>query len=287
MVNDLPEARCSTLNSSPRERLYALRLELPPACFGRVLPVLLFFPSAKGTALCFSTRGTTILIDSGPKNPKIDAGEKIVVPDLRALGVSGVDLILLSHPDIDHVGGTGAILKAYPNATVAISECFRGNHQLFELLSKWGRKPDAVRWLGPDYQGIIGEFKITIDCPQIPQDGETNDGSMVVRLADGNASAVFTGDAPAKVEEQLCQIGNWHSEIMKAGHHGSRTATCRDWIQAVSPQYAILSCGLNNEYHHPHKEVLDRLIANHIKICRTDQEGDITFALRNGRFERE
>jgi len=248
---------------------------------------LTFLSVGQGDCAVFQHDGTTILIDSGPKNPKVDAGEKIVVPNLKGLGVDGVDLILLSHPDIDHVGGTGAVLKAFPNATVAISACFHENTQLLELLRKWGRSPNQVKWLGPEYQGTVGEFKIRIDCPQTDVDEETNDGSMIVRVADGAASAVFTGDAPAKVEESFSQISDWRSEIMKAGHHGSRSATSETWIETVHPEVAILSCGLNNEYHHPHAEVVNRLIKDGVKICRTDQEGNIGFVLKNGRFERE
>ncbi len=235
----------------------------------------------------FQHAGTTILIDCGPKSPKGDAGAKIVVPDLRQMGVEGVDLILLSHPDIDHIGGTGAILRAYPDATVAASACFRHNEQLLRLLTEWGRDPSKVKWLGPEYQGRVGEFQIRIDCPQTFDDEETNDGSMIVRIADGAASAVFTGDAPAKIEQAMDKIADWRSEVMKAGHHGSRSATSEEWIEAVHPEYAILSCGLNNQYHHPHKEVVDRLTADHVKICRTDHDGDVVFDFKDGHFVKE
>ena len=248
---------------------------------------LTFLSVGQGDCAVFQHEGATILIDAGPKNPKSDSGEKIVVPDLKQMGVDGVDLILLSHPDIDHIGGTGAVLKAFPDATVAVSACFRENQQLLELLSKWGRDPKQVKWLGPEYQGRLGEFQFRIDCPQTDPDEETNDGSMIVRISDGAASAVFTGDAPAKIEEAFDRVANWQSEVMKAGHHGSRSATSEEWIEAVRPEYAILSCGLNNEYHHPHQEVVDRLKTDGVKICRTDQEGDIVFSLKNGRFERE
>lgn len=248
---------------------------------------LSFLSVGQGDCAVFQHQGTTILIDCGPKNPHIDAGAKIVVPDLRGLGVNGVDLILLSHPDIDHIGGTGAVLKAFPEAVVAISACFREDSHLLELIRGWGRQPEDVRWLGPEYVGSIGDFKIRIDCPQTYADEETNDGSMIVKLWHEGASAVFSGDAPAKVEEAFSPVGDWRSEIMKAGHHGSRSATSEEWIQAVQPKFAVLSCGLNNEYHHPHKEVVERLKADGVKILRTDQDGDLRFELKDGRFERE
>jgi len=259
-------------------------------CTGLIWPKptrLTFLSVGQGDCAVFQNEGSTILIDCGPKKPQSDAGEKIVVPSLRAMGIDGVDLILLSHPDIDHVGGTGAVLKAFPDATVAISACFRENQQLLGLLRQWGRSPERVKWLGAEYEGRLGSFRIHIDCPQTDVDEETNDGSMLVRIADGAASAVFSGDAPAKVEEAFDRVESWRSEVMKAGHHGSRSATSEEWIEAVRPEYAILSCGKNNEYHHPHPEVVERLKSDGVKICRTDEEGDIVFVLRNGRFERE
>lgn len=248
---------------------------------------VVFLSVGQGDCAMFQHDGATILIDSGPLKRNFDAGEKIVVPKLRRLGVSGVDLILLSHPDIDHIGGTGSILKAYPDATVAVSACFRTNSQLLEQLRKWGRKPDQVKWLGPELSGKVGAFEIRIDCPQTDPDEETNDGSMLVRLKDGAASAVFTGDAPIKIEEAFARAEEWQAEILKAGHHGSRSSTSQEWLDCIHPEYAVLSCGLNNEYHHPHPSVVRRLQENGIKICRTDMDGDVIFDLAGGRFVKE
>lgn len=241
----------------------------------------------QGDCSVFQHQGVTILIDTGPKNPKIDAGEKIVVPKLRQMGVNGVDLILLSHPDMDHIGGTGAILKTYPEATVAVSRCFRDNKQLLGLLRDAGRTPEDIQWLGPELRGRIGDFSIQIDCPQTDPEEETNDGSMLVHLGDGAATAMFTGDAPAKIEEAFDHVMDVRSELMKVGHHGSRFSSCEDWLQMVHPRYAIVSCGINNEYHHPHPSVVNRLKADGIKICRTDLEGDVVFGLQDGHFVRE
>jgi competence protein ComEC len=226
-------------------------------------------------------------VDCGPKTPKADAGEKIILPSLRRLGVDSVDLILLSHPDLDHIGGTGSVIKNYPNATIAVSRCFSSNKQLLGLLREWHVKSSRIKWLGPELKGRVGDFEIRIDCPQTDPDEETNDGSMIVRIAEGQASAVFSGDAPAKIEEAFDRVADWRAEVMKAGHHGSRTATSQEWLDSVKPEYVVLSCGINNEYRHPHKEVVERLERDGVKICRTDREGDITFGLRNGRFERE
>ena len=245
-----------------------------------------FLSVGQGDCAVFRHEGTTILVDCGPKNPKVDAGSKYILPKLRAMGANGVDLILLSHPDMDHIGGTGSLIKAFPEATVAMSSSFRSNKQLLQLLTDWGKSPNQIRWLGAELEGRVGDFNIHIDCPQTDPDEETNDGSMLVRISSGAASVVFTGDAPSKIESAFSHVSNWTANVLKAGHHGSRTSTSEGWIEAVHPQYVVLSCGLHNEYHHPHKEVLERLEDHHISICRTDLEGDIRFRIENGKFQR-
>ena len=248
---------------------------------------LTFLDVGQGDCAVFQTQGSTVIIDTGPADARSDAGLKIVVPKLREMGITGVDLILLSHPDMDHIGGTGAILHEFPSATLAISSFFRHNHQLLAQLVKWGKHSEDVKWLGSELKGRVGTFELRVECPPITENEETNDGSMIVKIADGPASAVLTGDAPSKVEDEVEPLGDWHAEIMKAGHHGSHTATSEGWIESVRPEYAIISCGKNNRYGHPHKEVIDRLREDHVKICRTDREGDIVFTYINGRFVRD
>ncbi len=248
---------------------------------------LTFISVGQGDCAVFQTGGTTILVDAGPKTDKINAGERIVIPKLRQLGVDGVDLILLSHPDMDHIGGVGPILHAYPSARVAASYCFRENRQLLEQLATAGRRAEDVIWLNSALEGRVGTFDLRVICPVIEPDEESNDGSMFLRISSGSASAVFSGDAPSKSEMAVDRFGDWSSEILKAGHHGSKTASSEDWLEHVHPSVAILSCGLNNPYGHPHKIVLDRLSQDRIETHRTDLEGDLSFIVRDGKFVRE
>ena len=227
-----------------------------------------------------------MLVDTGPKDAYTDAGEKIVVPKLRALGVSGVDLILLTHPDMDHIGGTGSVLRHFPNARLAISDSFHTNHQLLKQLREWNYSADDVFWFHSELRGSLGRFELRLQFPKTAPDQETNDGSAFLRIEDGAASAVLTGDAPTKAEELVSRLGGWQSEIMKAGHHGSHSSTSEVWIQAVKPEFAILSCGRNNRYGHPHREVVDRLTKDGVQICRTDRDGDIEFDVQGDRFVR-
>jgi len=248
---------------------------------------LTFLSVGQGDCAVFQTGGTTILVDAGPKSDRVDAGERIVVPKLRQLGVDGVDLILLSHPDMDHIGGVGAVLRSYPSARVAASYCFREDHQLLEQLRLAGRSADDVFWFNPSLEGRVGTFNLKVVCPSIVPGEESNDGSMFLRISSGGASAVFSGDAPSKSEMAVDRVGGWSAEILKAGHHGSKTATSQDWLEHVRPTFAIVSCGRNNPYGHPHKIVLERLSSDHVEAHRTDMEGDLSFVVRDGKFVRD
>lgn len=238
---------------------------------------LTFLAVGQGDCAVFRTAGATILVDAGPLKPNFDAGEKIVVPKLRAMGVSSVDLVLLSHPDMDHVGGLRAIMTAYPGLRVGISKDFEGFEAMEKSLRGDGLSDTDVLWFGRDSSVKVGNYEMRLECPDWRPGEPDNDGSMFIRLSNGMDSAVLSGDASSKAEAVEAPELKWTAEVMKAGHHGSKTATSELWIEAVHPKYAVISCGLNNPYGHPHKEVMDRLAADHVEALRTDKQGDIEF----------
>lgn len=245
-----------------------------------------FLSVGQGDCAVIQGNGETILVDDGPRTPQFDAGERLVLPKLRELGVEDVDLILLSHPDLDHMGGTAALLRAFPDAHVAISAAFRGDLELQDHLKMLGIAPDRLDWLGPESIGRLGPLILRLACPPFHIGEEENDGSMFVHLGNGKAGITFSGDAPQKVEEEMLARGDWSSAILKAGHHGSRTATGLPWLQKVRPRWVILSCGRDNSYGHPHKETVDRILSTGAQALRTDRDGDITFELKSDHFER-
>lgn len=245
-----------------------------------------FLSVGQGDCAVIQGAGETILIDDGPRTPHFDAGERLVLPKLRELGVDHIDLILLSHPDLDHIGGTAALLRAYPDARVAISAAFRSDSEMLDHLKMLGIAPARLDWLGPDNVAQLGPLPLRLVCPPFHLGEEENDGSMFVHLGAGREGITFSGDAPQQVEAEMIGRGDWSSAVMKAGHHGSRTATGLPWLHAVHPQWVILSCGRDNSYGHPHRETVDRILSAGAKILRTDRDGDISFELRGNHFER-
>ena len=260
------------------------------ALAGLVVPQpdrIVFLNVGQGDSTLIQSEGVNVLVDTGPKDNFTDAGEKLVVPKLKSLGVNGVDLVVLTHPDMDHIGGTGSVLKSFPNARLAISESFRDNHQLLTQLTSWNISTERVLWLNSELEGQLGRFKFRLECPKTAPDQETNDGSIVMRISDGAASAVLMGDAPIQSEQVMIPLGDWKAELLKVGHHGSHSSSSEAWIRAVHPEFAIVSCGRNNRYGHPHREVIDRLTQNQVTIFRTDRDGDIEFDDIGGRFVKD
>ncbi|MFI5384539.1 MAG: ComEC/Rec2 family competence protein [Fimbriimonadales bacterium] len=247
---------------------------------------LTFIAVGQGDCAVFQTSGRTVLIDVGPKSQYSDAGKRIVLPDLRKMGIDSIDLILLSHPDIDHVGGLGALLKGLPVGRVAISSAFAHYGPMIGHLRDAGCLPGETMWLGPGQRAQIGDFRVEIYCPEWHDPEPDNDGSEFVKISGDGASAVFTGDATALAEAKMMPGHDWSAQVLKLGHHGSKSASSEAWLEAVHPRWAVVSCGRDNTYGHPHQEVLGRVEHLGIKLARTDQDGDITFDLGPHGWER-
>ena len=238
---------------------------------------LTFLAVGQGDCTVFQHEGTTVLVDAGPRAYGVDAGQRIVVPKLAAMGVKNVDLLFLTHPDEDHVGGVGAILRAFPSAKVAISAEFRDHEGLATRLREWKLDPERVLWLGSRHRMAVGKFLFEIANPDVTPSTEDNDGSTFLRISSGRASAVLSGDASQSVEIEMAAEGDWGAQVLKAGHHGSATSSGHAWLIEVSPKYAVVSCGRDNVYGHPAKSVVHRLKSKGITTLRTDQEGDLVF----------
>jgi len=245
---------------------------------------LTFLSVGQGDCAVLQHDGRTILVDAGPTSGSFDAGARVVLPKLRSMGVERVDLLLLTHPDSDHLGGAGAVLRAFPGARIAIPGTFREHPQLKAYLAQWKLRPESVVWLGARTEGRVGAFTLSVVCP--PPGQADNDGSAMVRITAGDAGAVLTGDAPSDVERKAAAEGDWSAQVVNAGHHGSRSSTSAAWLREVRPEWVVVSCGRDNRYGHPSPEVLERVARAGAKLARTDREGDVAFELSGGRWLR-
>ena len=248
----------------------------------------------QGDALLLrSPRGRWILVDAGPRTRTYDAGARTVLPYLRRRGVRRLELVVLSHPDMDHVGGAEAVLRAYPVARVMDPGLAAGTEVFLDALE--GARDRGVPW-------IVGASGDSLDLDGValrvlwpPDVGEerpldpdgANEASLVLEVRYGSFAALLTGDASVGVEEAFLPVLlSPVVQVLKVGHHGSLTATSPELLERISPEAAVISVGRRNRYGHPHPSVLRRLENAGVEVLRTDRRGTLTLRARSdGTFE--
>lgn len=249
-----------------------------------------FLDVGQGDAAVISAYdGKTYLIDGGGvygKEMGKNVGRNVVLPYLESLGVSRLDGAFLSHPDSDHMTGLlevleeipakGLYLSDYPFSetedTLLLKETVEKNHVPLYTV-KAGDGSEGFRCLYP-FEGVT--FR----------DGDDNHGSMVLKYDCNGTEILFTGDISAEDERFLLEKEpDVSADILKVAHHGSKYSSDADFLETVSPKAAVISCGADNLYGHPHEEILERLQSAKAELYRTDTEGTILVKLkRNGTF---
>ena len=238
-----------------------------------------FLDVGQGDAtLIESPSGTQVLIDGG-------ADSRVLSALSRELGFfdRDIDILIATHPDQDHIGGLVDVLIRYDVDTVLMTENENDtpvSDAFQKMVVEEGAKIIYAR-NGQMYDlgiGKAGSTTLTILFPDHdPTHMESNDSSIISRLEYGATSYLFTGDSPQKIEEYLVERDGLllHSDVLKVGHHGSRTSTSEIFLTAVSPTYALISAGKDNKYGHPHKEVTDLLTQQGITYKNTAEVGSI------------
>jgi competence protein ComEC len=234
-----------------------------------------------------SPRGRWILIDTGPRSATFDAGRSRVVPFLLRHGVKRIDALILTHPHADHVGGVEAVLGAVDVDAVLDPAVPAANEYYLIALQQAG--VHHARWFAA-HAGrelhiddmtlrILAPLESALDAPQDP-----NDYSVVFRLAWGRFGALFLGDAPESVENELVAAHGaaLNADVVKVGHHGSRTSTGDSLLAVVRPRVGLVSAGTRNRYGHPDPQVLQRLGKYGVVVLRTDRQGTLTVRVNAG-----
>lgn len=224
-----------------------------------------------------SPSGKQMLIDGGP--------DKSVVRELSRVMPfydRTIDVVINTHPDRDHIGGLPEVLRRYRVAQVLDPgvESDSGTYGYYRQLiaSKNIEYASARRGQIIDFgDGTYAEILF----PDRDLNGISNDNnaSVVARVVYASTSVMLTGDAPKSVEQYLAALGGdaLDSDILKAGHHGSRTSSGEPFVAAVSPAWAIISAGKNNSYNHPHEEVLQVFASSGVAVLGTYDLGTIIF----------
>lgn len=220
--------------------------------------------------------GENILIDAGTSST-----EDELVGELRSLGAETLDLVVATHPHADHIGGMAAVIDAFDVRQVVmprISESDTPTTKTYEnLLQSIADKGLTITPAEPGDELLSsGGAVLTVLAPNGEDYGDLNNYSVVLRLTYGEDSFLFTGDAEEASEEEMLSL-DWPltATVLKCGHHGSETSTSPAFLDAVSPQYAVISCGVDNDYGHPDAVTLEKLEAAGVEVFRTDRQGTI------------
>jgi len=246
----------------------------------------------QGDALLLrSPGGRWILVDAGPKTRTFDAGARTVLPFLRRRGVEALELLFLTHPDMDHVGGAASILEEFPVRAVLDPGMATGTEVFLEALE--AARDRGVPWhvVGAGDSLNLDGMALRILAPDHREGEGSDDGkngaSLVLEVRFGAFAALLTGDAPAVSEEHfLPQILSPRIQVLKVGHHGSSTSTTKELLERANPETALISVGRRNRFGHPHPAVLARLRQTGVQIFRTDLGGAVIVrARRDGSYQ--
>ncbi len=226
-----------------------------------------------------------ILIRQDDKAMLIDAGERksksVLQHYFDTYEVEKFDLVIATHPHADHIGGMAYVLDNYPVERFVMSYMDEQHtpttssyeNMLEALLEKDIPVDEAVP--GAVYE--LGTARLQILAPYESGD-DANNVSVVTRLTFGDKAFLFTGDAEKTVEEQiLAGAYSVKADVLKLGHHGSNTSNSTAFLRQVAPDFAVITCGSDNSYGHPHQEVIDRVSRQKIETYRSDVDGHIVF----------
>src|SRR3989338_123171 len=223
-----------------------------------------------------------ILIDAGAGSKILEELGTVMKPWDRS-----IDIIIATHPDKDHIGGLPDVLENYEIQTI-IDNGFDADKQIVkhylnnvEIEVKTENAKHIIHRMTS-----VTDFSDGVELSFLQSLGEndkeiinSNDGSLIVRVEYGESSFLFTGDASSDVEELL--ISNNPTlidvDVLKLGHHGSKTSSSQHFLDTVTPTMAVISAGINNSYHHPHPSVLSMLKSKNIPYLCTCDHGRITF----------
>ena len=246
---------------------------------------VVFFDVGQGDAILIETpQRQQILIDGGPSSAILEKlGDEMPFWDRM------IDLIILTHPEHDHIAGLIEVLKKYQVENILWTGVLRDTTEFKEwqgLIQEEeaeihiARAGQQIVWdATPNNQGSHPR-RLEILYPFESLEGRVaeniNNTSIIARLVYGENSFLLTGDAYKAVEKELIEKEiEIVSDVLKVAHHGSKTSSAEEFIKEVSPEIAIISAGQDNSYGHPHQEVLETLEKYGITILRTDKDGDI------------
>lgn len=224
-------------------------------------------------------QGDCTLVKCGDHAMLIDAGENDkgtqVQAYLQSQGVASLDYVIGTHPDSDHIGGLDVIIYKFDCQNVILPDYSKDTKTYRDVIASMDSKGYKNTLPVPGTQYALGEAVFTIIAPN-GKYTSANNSSVGILLQYGDRRFLFTGDAEEEAEADILQNGlDIDCDVYQVGHHGSRTSSTEELLNAASPAYAVISCGEGNSYGHPHAQTLNNLRYRGILVYRTDEQGTI------------
>ena len=253
--------------------IYAVFFLLEPAVdFAGGELTVTFIDVGQGDSILIQQGGNAILIDSGAFHTR-----ERVISTLDSMGVTSLDFVIATHPHADHMGAMGVVIDTYDIGHVMMPYATNNTVAFERMLESIANKNLRIERPVPGSTVVAGNIELEIVAPNSESYSNLNNHSIITRLGWGDTSFLFTGDAEVLSENEVLENGfNISATVLDVGHHGSSTSTSENFLDAVNPEFAILSLAADNKYGHPHVEVMERLEARNIAVYRTDTMGTIT-----------
>ncbi len=234
-----------------------------------------------------SPRGEAFLIDAGVNSGKRNVARDKIIPFLQNSGIWKLKALVITHPDLDHFSGAEVLLKEFPVEALWIQECARFTEKpewqsvLSTAMERGVKIRDLRRGMllsettkSSHRKAVRWEIRVLHPDPFLC--GETNSESLAFRVSGPGGSMLFTGDLTKVGEREILKTDiSLRSDILKLGHHGSKTSSSREFLEAVNPKFAIASNGRRNKFHHPHRQVVERLDSLKIPLWNTKEKGTV------------
>ncbi|MDM0446722.1 ComEC/Rec2 family competence protein [Clostridium perfringens] len=227
----------------------------------------------QGDSELIQVNGINMLIDAGT-----NAGANDLVKDLKNRGIKTIDIAIATHPHEDHLGGMDEVLENFDVKSFyapKVAHTTKTYENMLKAVKNEGLKIQQIKEgtkidLGKDTE-------VQVYSPVKSQYEELNNYSPVMKISYGQNSFMFTGDAESLVEKEILNENkDLKADVLKLGHHGSHSSTSEEFLKAVNPSIAIVSCAKDNKYGHPHKETMSNLKKAGITVYETFRDGDIT-----------
>jgi competence protein ComEC len=223
----------------------------------------------QGTAILIRTANHTLLYDTGPAFADSDAGERIIVPYLRASGIGELSGVIVSHNDNDHSGGLLSVLRDIPSGWL-----LHGLPATSPLLESAPSPRHCQRGQHWQWDGVRFEILNPPAAAYAESNRRDNDYSCVLKVSRGGQSLLITGDAERRGELELLESSaDVAATVLVAGHHGSRTSSLAEFVEQVHPRYGVFTMGYRNRFGHPHPQVVARFRDQGTRMLRSDTDG--------------